>query len=76
MLNHSVSGPYADGSYCVVYPVPGCPILAAVRNCKTLEQAQDEAARMNTESVQADEQLQRERDLCGFGRMSSDLRGA
>ena len=74
MLNHSVSGPYSDGSYHVVYPVPGCQILAAVCHCKTQEQAYEEAARMNTESVKADEQIQRERDLCGFSRISNDLR--
>ena len=76
MLNHSVTGPYKDGSYCVTYPVPGCSIMAAVRHCNTREQAQDEALRMNAESVKAEEQLQRERALLGFSRMSLDLRAA
>lgn len=76
MLKHSVVGPYQGGSYLVVYPVPGCGVMAPVCECRTAEQALSEAERMDNAQVLRETAVRWERELRGLGGVYPALESA
>jgi len=73
MLDHTVIGPVKGGRFLVVYPTPGCKSKTIACDCLNKKQAELEKNRLNLLQVQREESIQRERDLCGFHRISTDL---
>ena len=67
MLNHSVIGPKADGSFLVVYPTPGCCAMTVACLCKSQHQALIEADRLNDEQIKREKKIRWERELRGLG---------
>jgi hypothetical protein len=64
MLTHTTIGPI-KGDYLVVYPTPGCSVLTVAGICRTAQQADDEAERLNLAQRSAERTMRIERDLCG-----------
>jgi len=69
MLNHVAIGPLADGKHAAAYKTPGCDVMTVVCVCVTTDQAQAEASRLNTEQVNREAAVKRERELCGLRNM-------
>lgn len=64
---------YATLGSLVVYPTPGCNIPTVACQCRTIEQAAIEAARLNAAQDAREAAINLDRNLCG---MSNDLSGA
>lgn len=71
MLTYRSIGPYEDGSYLVVYPMPGCSILTAACDCRTKAQADGEAERLNVVQMARERAIKIEHALCGLYRIRS-----
>ncbi len=69
MLTYTARGPTSTGDHLVTYPTPGCGIPTVACVCRTTEQAEAEAARLNQEQVVRELAIQRERELCGLRRI-------
>lgn len=72
MLNHIVIGPDRQGMYLTAYERSHLEKVA-VLECRTKEQATEEAERLNREQILREEAIQRDRILCGFHRVVTDL---
>jgi len=47
MLNHKTIGPTDNGQYLVVYQTPGCDVPTVTTICRTQQQADAEADKLN-----------------------------
>ena len=65
MPNYLVVGPMPNSDYHVAYKTPGSSELTSACLCRTLQQANDEAARLNACQVLRAQATQYERELCG-----------
>lgn len=51
MLNHTVFGPDESGEFHAAYATAGFSELTSVRLCRTRQQAEAEAARLNADQI-------------------------
>jgi hypothetical protein len=75
MLSHSVIGPYEGGNFLVVYQTPGCCSKTVACDCRTEDQAWQEAERLNVLQYRAEQAIRRDRELRGIGGVYPDLEG-
>lgn len=75
MLTHSVLGPYEDGSFLVVYPTPGCSSVTIASECRTKEQADSEADRLNHQQLMRAKEMRWLRELRGLRGVYPELEG-
>lgn len=68
------AGPTSTGRYLVAYRTPGCSILTCVADCRTIDGACEESARLNREQVEREEAIRYERDLRGLRGVYPDLK--
>lgn len=66
MLTHSTLGPTALGHFLVTYQTPGCTVPTVAGICRTQQQADDEAGRLNADQAQREKAMQRRRELLGL----------
>lgn len=67
MLTPQAMGPTPDGRFLVIYQTPGCCVPTVACDCSTQAQADSEADRLNKLQVRREEDIRRDRDLCGMG---------
>lgn len=72
---HWLAIPSEDGMFLVVYITPGEKSVTVVRPCRTREQADSEAERLNAEQVRREKEIRWERELRGLGGVYPNLEG-
>lgn len=69
MLKYESTGTGSKNAFIVFYLTPGTNVPTIACICTTQDQADSEVVRLNLEQVRREEEIQRERDLCGFNRI-------
>lgn len=76
MLIHTVVGPDEEGFFLVVYPTPGCLYgVTVAKCCRTKDQADTEADRLNVEQIYREKEVRWVRELRGLTGVYPDLEG-
>jgi hypothetical protein len=66
LLEHSVLGPFGDGTFLVVYACAHTRELTSVMETSSRKTAEREAIRLNAEQLAREQMIQMDRRLRGF----------
>ena len=69
MLKYDSTSTESKSAFIVFYLTPGTNVPTIACVCTTQDQADYEVVRLNLEQVRREDELQRERDLCGCERV-------